>query len=114
MAMRIMVAPDDDKIPGLISVGHDSRGWVPLYRMSLIDSHCHLDATAFDADRKDVLARCAAAGIEAIVVPGVRLPDFPSLRAVCASSPLLHAAYGLHPLFLAHHQPEDLGALRNW
>lgn len=82
--------------------------------MSLIDSHCHLDATAFDADRKDVLARCAAAGIEAIVVPGVRLPDFPSLRAVCASSPLLHAAYGLHPLFLAHHQPEDLGALRNW
>lgn len=82
--------------------------------MNLIDSHCHLDATGFDADRADVLSRCRASGIEAIVVPGVRRPDFPSQRAVCASSPVLHAAYGLHPLFLAHHQPEDIDALRDW
>ncbi|MFP5463057.1 MAG: TatD family hydrolase, partial [Gammaproteobacteria bacterium] len=72
--------------------------------MDLIDSHCHLDAIAFDADRTGVLARCRASGIKAIVVPGVRRPDFPTLKAVCASSPMLHAAYGLHPLFLAHHQ----------
>lgn len=82
--------------------------------MNLIDSHCHLDATAFDTDRIDVLARCRASGIEAIVVPGVRRPDFPTLKAVCASSPMLHAAYGLHPLFLAHHRPEDIDALRDW
>ena len=82
--------------------------------MTLIDSHCHLDVADFAADRAAVLARCVAGGIGAIVVPGVRLADFPAQRAACASSSLLHAAYGLHPVYLADHRPGDIGALHDW
>src|SRR3954468_1928673 len=36
----------------------------------LIDTHCHLAASAYDADRADVLERAWAAGVERVVVVG--------------------------------------------
>ena len=80
----------------------------------LIDTHCHLDATEFDADRGEVVARARAAGVEAQVIPAIDLAGFPALRALCASEGGLHAAYGLHPMFLARHRPGHLDALADW
>lgn len=80
----------------------------------LIDSHCHLDASEFEADRADVIARANAAGVAHQVVPATHAEAWPGLRDVCASAPGLHAAYGLHPLFLDRHRPEDLDALGAW
>jgi TatD DNase family protein len=80
----------------------------------LIDTHCHLDVPDFEGDRDAVLARCAAGGVGHIVVPGVRLADFAQVQRVCASSPVLHAAYGLHPVYLAEHTGAHLDALREW
>ena len=34
------------------------------YTSHVIDTHCHLDLAAFDADRDEVLARAAAAGVD--------------------------------------------------
>jgi len=34
----------------------------------LIDTHTHLDFDPFDADRGEVLARCASAGVERVLV----------------------------------------------
>lgn len=82
--------------------------------MPLIDSHCHLDADEFDADRARVLDRAQAAGVMAQVVPATTAAGWPKLREVCASRPGLHAAYGLHPVFLAAHRPEHLASLREW
>ncbi|KLJ02048.1 TatD family hydrolase [Luteimonas sp. FCS-9] len=82
--------------------------------MMLVDSHCHLDAPAFDGDREAVLARARAAGVLRQVVPAVARAAWPTLRAVCASGAGLYPAYGLHPLFLAEHRPEDLDALADW
>ncbi|WP_164073975.1 MULTISPECIES: TatD family hydrolase [Stenotrophomonas] len=80
----------------------------------LIDSHCHLDASEFDADRTAVIERARAAGVQAQVVPAVTAASWPKLREVCQQAPGLYPAYGLHPMFLADHRPEHLGQLREW
>ncbi len=82
--------------------------------MQLIDSHCHLDADAFDVDREAVLLRAQAAGVGAQVVPAVSAASWPKLQQVCRAAPGLHPAYGLHPMFLAEHRPEHLLQLRDW
>lgn len=80
----------------------------------LVDSHCHLDAPGFDPDRDAVIARARAAGVMHQVVPATHADAWPKLREVCAAVPGLHATYGLHPTFLAHHRPADLDALAEW
>lgn len=80
----------------------------------LTDSHCHLDAPEFDADRAAVIARARAAGVTMQVIPAIALSGFAKLRDLCASTAGLHPAYGLHPMFLAAHEPEHLDALRDW
>ncbi|MNM59025.1 putative deoxyribonuclease YjjV [compost metagenome] len=82
--------------------------------MQLVDSHCHLDADAFDIDRGAVLARAHAAGVRQQVVPAITAASWPKLQQVCASGPGLHPAYGLHPMFLAEHRPEHLPLLQEW
>jgi TatD DNase family protein len=82
--------------------------------MRLVDSHCHLDVDAFDVDRAEVIARARRAGITRQIVPAIDAAGWPGLRDVCASSPGLYPAYGLHPMFLAHHQPAHLVELRHW
>lgn len=80
----------------------------------LIDTHCHLDLAAFDADRKAVIERARAAGVEAQILPAISLAGFDKLRDLCAQYPGLHPAYGLHPMFLAEHRSGHLDALRDW
>ena len=55
--------------------------------MRLIDSHCHLDASEFDADRAAVIARAQAAGVMQQVVPAITAASWPGLREACALAP---------------------------
>lgn len=80
----------------------------------LIDSHCHLDAAEFDADRDAVIARARAAGVLRQLVPAVAADGWPKLRDVCAGSPGLFPAYGLHPMLLLEHRDQHLAQLRDW
>lgn len=82
--------------------------------MQLIDSHCHLDAPEFDADRAAVIARAREAGVIAQVIPAVGAASWPALKQACTLAQGLHAAYGLHPMYLAEHQPGHLDELRRW
>jgi TatD DNase family protein len=79
--------------------------------LDLIDTHCHLDLEAFDRDRERVLAEASAAGVTAIVVPGVDASGWPGLLRLCASRPHLYPALGLHPVFLEQHDVRDLATL---
>ena len=81
----------------------------PLY-----DSHCHLDAAEFDADRPAVLARARDAGVARQLVPAVDRASWDAIRTLCAAEPGLRPAYGLHPMFLDRHQPGHLDELRDW
>jgi TatD DNase family protein len=82
--------------------------------MQLIDSHCHLDAEAFDPDRTEVIKRARQSQVSDQVVPAIAAAGWPKLREVCMSAPGLHPAYGLHPMFLAEHRREHLPLLREW
>lgn len=75
--------------------------------MDLIDTHCHLDDASFDTDRPQVLARCSAAGVRRIVVPGVTADGWDDLRRLCREQAGLYPALGLHPMYLEQHRPGD-------
>jgi TatD DNase family protein len=69
----------------------------------LIDSHCHLDYYT-DAERPDVLARAAAAGVGAMVTIGTTLTQSQRLPAIAAVQQNLWCTVGVHP----HHAGEAL------
>ena len=81
---------------------------------ALIDSHSHLDATEFDADRAQVLVRARAAGVTRQIVPAITASGFAKLRDLGKVENGIFPAYGLHPMYLAEHRPEHLAELANW
>jgi len=77
-----------------------------------IDTHCHLDAAEFDADRDAVYAHATAAGVGLQVVPAISRDNFAAVATVCARYPGCLPAWGLHPMYIGIHRPEHLAALR--
>ena len=80
----------------------------------LFDSHAHLDASEFDADRARVLGDARAAGVTEMLVPAITAASWSKLHALCESESGLYPAYGLHPCYLAQHADGDLGLLEDW
>ncbi|HEY8117675.1 MAG TPA: TatD family hydrolase [Methylophilaceae bacterium] len=79
----------------------------------LIDSHCHLDATEFDADRHAIAQSALASGVAMIVVPAVERANFNTVCGLADS--YAHCAYalGIHPMYVDNAQPEDLQFLQD-
>lgn len=80
----------------------------------LIDTHCHLDAAEFDADRDEVHAAALAVGVEGIVVPAVAVEGFEKTKATVERYPGCLAAYGIHPMYVMPARESDLAVLRDW
>lgn len=78
----------------------------------MIDTHCHLDLPIFDPDRSEVLQRARQAGVETLVLPGIRLADFPRLTAL--AGPSRPIALGLHPLHLDQPPLQAIEELEQW
>ena len=76
-----------------------------------IDTHCHLDAPEFEADRLAVVQRAVAAGVGQIVLPAVAADHFDTVRQLAHQHGLAYAL-GLHPLWLERAQDEDLDRLQ--
>ncbi len=77
-----------------------------------IDTHCHLDAAEFEADRQLVAHAALRAGVERIVIPAVTRSRFDAVQSL--ASQIAGGAYtlGIHPLFTTDAQVDDLKALR--
>jgi TatD DNase family protein len=80
--------------------------------MPWIDTHCHLDAAEFDADRAAVVARARAAGVTQLVLPSVARSNFDAVRALAHEHGLAYAL-GVHPLCVNEAAESDLTALRD-
>ena len=82
-----------------------------------IDSHCHLDAPEFDADRDEVVAQSRADGVEAIInLPG-HVDHFAQAKATRERYGCL-TGFGIHPMWVAgpagHSSREHIAVLRHW
>ena len=75
-----------------------------------IDTHCHLDAPEFDADRGAVLARAQAAGVALLVLPAVLAANFDTVRQLAHAHGLAYAL-GIHPLYVGRSADDDLDRL---
>jgi TatD DNase family protein len=63
-----------------------------------IDTHSHLDAAEFDADRVAVHLRTRAAGVAACVIPAVHAANFDTVRLLAHTQQDAYAL-GIHPLY---------------
>lgn len=76
-----------------------------------IDTHCHLDAPEFDADRDAVRAQAADAGVTHLVIPAVARAHWDAVAALAHRHGDSYAL-GIHPLYTPRAREEDITALR--
>ena len=77
----------------------------------MIDTHCHLDLPAFDADRDAVVERARAAGVTGILVPAIRPRTWDALVAMADRTRGLRHAIGIHPQIVPDLAPAELAGL---
>ena len=77
-----------------------------------IDTHCHLDAAEFDADREAVAGAAHDAGVSRIVIPAVAAGNFETVRRLARQIEGGAYALGIHPLFTQEAHEDDLAMLR--
>ena len=78
----------------------------------LIDTHCHLDAAEFDADRFAVIRAARAGGVGGFLVPAVGASNFDAVAALSAAHPDVAHAFGIHPMYVGQASEPDLDILR--
>jgi TatD DNase family protein len=79
-----------------------------------VDSHAHLDDSAFDADRAAVIERARAAGLKYLLVigGGTRAEELGGALPIAEQHGWVYAAAGLHPHEARHFQLAHAEALR--
>lgn len=80
--------------------------------MDWTDTHCHLDASEFDADRDAVIARARARGVARIVLPAVAVANFDAVRRLAHEQGFAYAL-GIHPLYVDRADDAALADLRD-
>jgi TatD DNase family protein len=78
----------------------------------LIDTHCHLDAAEFNADRDDVAIDANRAGVNKIVVPAVARDNFQTVIDLAHHYSHCFMALGIHPMYVDKAHPSDLTLLK--
>jgi TatD DNase family protein len=63
----------------------------------LVDTHCHLDFDAYDADRDEVVVRAAERGVTRILNPATDLGSGAAAIRLAERYPGVYAAVGVHP-----------------
>ena len=67
-------------------------------KLTLVDSHCHIDMPAFDQDREAVVARAKEAGVTDLLIAGGVDAEGGHLRALRVAEQLgVQVSAGIHP-----------------
>ena len=77
-----------------------------------IDTHCHLDATAFGTESSAIAALAAQDAVSWIVIPAVATSNFEAVRTLARSQPNCTYALGIHPMYVPVAEQSELDMLR--
>lgn len=80
----------------------------------LIDTHCHLDAPEFDADRDNIAIQALQQGVSSIVIPAVAREHFDSVIQICLQHQHCVYALGIHPMYVDKAQLADIATLKTY
>lgn len=78
-----------------------------------IDTHCHLDAPEFNGLTAKVVSDALAAGVSRIVIPSIDKRDFQTVKDLSVAYPDCVYALGIHPLYVAQSEEQDLLLLQD-
>ncbi len=80
----------------------------------LIDTHCHLDASEFDADRDNIAILALQRGVSSIVIPAVTREHFDTVIWICLKHQHCAYALGVHPMYVDKSQLSDIETLKTY
>ncbi|MFU2314771.1 TatD family hydrolase [Rahnella sp. PCH160] len=78
---------------------------------TFIDTHCHFDFPPFTGAEAESLQLAGESGVRELIVPAVTADRFRGILALARNYPQIHAALGLHPLYIAQHKEQDVELL---
>lgn len=79
-----------------------------------VDTHAHIYAEEFDADREEVLGHCADANVKRIFMPNVDHTSIDRMFEVAHRWPECHAMMGLHPCSVKKDFQRELYIVEDW
>ena len=75
----------------------------------IIDTHCHLDDSAYENDLEAVIQRRLEAGVGGILIPGADIHDLDRAQSIAHTYENIFFAAGVHPY---HHSEYNEKILR--
>lgn len=83
--------------------------------MQLIDTHAHLYAEEFDADRTEMIQRALDTGLTRMYLPNIDSTSIEGMLALEAQFPgQCLAMMGLHPCYVKENYREELALVKSW
>lgn len=77
--------------------------------MRLVDTHIHLYASEYDADREPVIAEACRVGVEKLLLPNIDRESFPVMMELVRAHPgLCLPMIGLHPCYVDENYKDQL------
>lgn len=78
-----------------------------------IDTHCHLDSTAYDEVLEQVLSNSLSLGVQKIVIPGADIIELPKAIKIAEKYDRVYFAVGIHPSEIANLNKDSMALLKD-
>lgn len=77
----------------------------------MIDTHAHIDTSAFDEDRDSIIKRAFESGVDSIIIPGIEPKDFDNIITLTDKYEQIFCGIGIHPHYAQQVNSETLAQI---